>query len=78
MNQVRYYSRYDERGVLRLLRQVDGGASVLMGRLGSVTFSYWDAQGHKTAQADLVRRVIIEIAPSHRAAKEKREIGLRS
>jgi len=37
MNRVRYYSRPDERGVLRWLRQIDGGASVIAGNIASFT-----------------------------------------
>lgn len=77
-NRVRYYSRLDERGILRFLRQVDGGASVLVGHVESVMFSYWDAQGRKTSYPGLVRRVTVEITVPHRAAANKREITLRT
>jgi len=77
-NRVRYYSRLDESGVLRFLRQVDGGATVLVGHVESVVFSYWDAQGRKTAQPGLVRRVSVQVAAPHRAATGKREITLRT
>jgi hypothetical protein len=78
MNRIRYYSRLDERGRLRCLRQIDGGASVLIGNIRSVTFSYWDGHGRKTAQPELVRRVVVEIALAHRGAKDRREITLRT
>ncbi|HET9866439.1 MAG TPA: hypothetical protein VFQ06_04035, partial [Nitrospira sp.] len=77
-NRVRYYSRLDENGILRFLRQVDGGASVLVGHVGSIRFSYWDAQGRMTAHPGLVRRVIVEITAPQRAATGKREITLRT
>lgn len=76
MNRIRYYSRADERGLLRLLRQVDGGASVLIGDIKGMAFSYWNEQGSKTTQAELVRRILIEISLPHRV--EKREISLRT
>jgi hypothetical protein len=75
-NRVRYYTRLDERGVLRFLRQIDGGASVLVGHVNSVVFSYRDAQGRKTAHPGQVRRVIVEITVPQRAAGDKREITL--
>jgi hypothetical protein len=78
MNRIRYYSRLDERGILRCLRQIDGGASVLIGNIRSMTFSYWDGHGRRTAQPELVRRVVVEVAPAHRPAKDKREITLRT
>ncbi len=77
-NRVRYYSRLDERGILRFLRQIDGGASVLVGHVESVMFSYWDAQGRKTGHPKQVRRVIVEITVPHRAAADRREITLRT
>jgi len=76
MNRIRYYSRADERGLLRLLRQVDGGASVLIGDIKGMALSYWNEQGSKTTQPELVRRILIEIWLPHRV--EKREISLRT
>ena len=78
MNRLRYYSRTDERGSLRLLRQIDGGASVLIGNIEGVTFSYWSEQGTRTTQPELVRRIIIEISLLNRAVRETREISLRT
>lgn len=76
MNRIRYYSRADERGLLRLLRQVDGGASVLIGDIKGMALSYWNEQGSTTTQAELVRRILIEISLPYRV--EKREISLRT
>ncbi len=78
MNRLRYYSRTDERGSLRLLRQIDGGASVLIGNIEGVTLSYWNEQGMRTTHPALVRRIIIEISLPNRAVREKREISLRT
>ena len=78
MNRLRYYSRTDERGSLRLLRQIDGGASVLIGNIEGVTFSYWSEHGTRTTQPELVRRIIIEISLLNRAVRETREISLRT
>lgn len=76
MNRIRYYSRADERGLLRLLRQVDGGASVLIGDIKGMAFSYWNEQGSKTTHPEQVRRILIEISLPHRV--EEREISLRT
>lgn len=78
MNRLRYYSRTDERGSLRLLRQIDGGASVLIGNIEGVTLSYWNEQGMRTTHPALVRRIIIEISLPNRAVRETREISLRT
>ena len=78
INRVRYYSRPDERGVLRLLRQIDGGASVLVGGIEAARFSYWDEQGKVTTQPALVRRVIVEVVLPRHTLKAVREIALRA
>jgi hypothetical protein len=78
INRVRYYSRSDEKGVLRLLRQIDGGASVLVGNIEAARFSYWDEQGKVTAQPALVRRIIVEVLLPRHTLKAVRECSLRT
>jgi hypothetical protein len=77
LNRLRYYSRPGEDGIVRWLRQIDGGASVLASNLARLTLSYWDAQGHPTMQPQSVRRILVEIAFPGRPVTEVREIGLR-
>ena len=78
LNRVRYYSRPDERGALRWLRQVDGGASVIAGDIVNFSLWYWDAEGRPAARPDVVRRVLVEIVLPGRTGKETREISLRT
>ena len=78
LNHVRYYSRQDERGVLRLLRQVDGGASVLVGDIREARFSYWDENGQVSTQPALVRLVVIDVMMSGRGIRAVRAISLRT
>ena len=78
LNRVRYYSRRDDLGVLRLLRQVDGGASVLVRDIREARFSYWDASGQAVTQPGLVRRVVVEMMMSEHGVREVREMSLRS
>ena len=78
MNRVRYYSRPDEHGIMRWLRQIDGGASVLTSNIARLTFLYWDAQGRPTLHPGSVRRVIVKLALPGRAITELREISLRT
>ena len=78
LNHVRYYSRRDDQGVLRLLRQVDGGASVLVGDIREVRFSYWDENGQVSTQPALVRRVVVEVMMFDRGFRAVREISLRT
>lgn len=78
LNHVRYYSRRDDQGVLRLLRQVDGGASVLVRDIQEVRFSYWDENGQAVTQPAFVKRVVVEVMLSHQGIRTVREISLRT
>ncbi len=78
LNHVRYYSRRDDQGVLRLLRQVDGGASVLVRDIQEVRFSYWDEMGQAVTQPAFVKRVVVEVMLSHQGIRTVREISLRT
>lgn len=78
MNRVRYYSRPDEHGIMRWLRQIDGGASVITSNIARLTLSYWDAHGRPTLHPASVRRIIVELALPGQAATELREISLRT
>lgn len=76
-NRVRYYSRRDDRGILRLLRMVDGGASVLIGDIQQVRFSYWDEHGSPVAHSALVRRIVVAVSLRDHTTEAVREISLR-
>jgi hypothetical protein len=78
LNRVHYYSRRDDQGVLRLLRQVDGGASVLVGDIKEARFSYWDENGRVATQPALVRLVVVEVMMSDQGFRAIREISLRT
>ena len=78
LNHVRYYSRRDDQGVLRLLRQVDGGASVLVRDIQGVRFSYWDEMGQAVTQPALVKRVVVEVMILGQGIRAVREISLRT
>ena len=78
LNHVRYYSRRDDQGVLRLLRQVDGGASVLVRDIKEARFSYWDENGQAVTQPALVKRVVVEVMILDRGIRAVREISLRT
>jgi hypothetical protein len=77
-NHVFYYTRRDERGSLRLMRMVDGGASTLIPGLEVVRFSYRDDRGHLTSVPSQVKRVVVEIESNRSEHKVVREVGLRS
>lgn len=78
LNRVRYYSRRDDRGVMRLLRQVDGGASVLVGDIRDARFSYWDENGQAATRPARIRLVVVEVKMSEQGILAVREISLRT
>jgi hypothetical protein len=78
MNRIRYYSRRDDQGVLRLLRQVDGGASVLVGDIREARFSYWDEYGLAVTQPALIKRVVVEVMMSNQGMHAVREMSFRT
>jgi hypothetical protein len=78
LNRVRYYSRRDGQGVLRLLRQVDGGASVMVGGIRAVQFSYWDENGQAVTEPAHVRLVVVEVTMSDRRIHAVRAMSFRT
>jgi hypothetical protein len=78
LNHVRYYSRLDDQGVLRLLRQVDGGASVMVKDIREVRFSYWDENGQAVTQPAFVKLVVVEVMMSDQGIRAVRGISLRT
>jgi hypothetical protein len=78
LNHVRYYSRRDDQGVLRLLRQVDGGASVMVGDIREARFSYWDENGQAVTQPAFVKLVVVEVMMSDHGIRAVRGISLRT
>jgi len=78
LNHIRYYSRRDAQNVLRLLRQVDGGASVLVGDIREAQFSYWDEMGQVATGPAKVRLVVVQVILSDRGFRAVRGISLRT
>jgi hypothetical protein len=78
MNQVRYYSKRDQVGNLRLLRQIDGGASVLVADIEKLGFSYWDERGLSVGASGLIRRVVVEVRLRGVTTPTIREVCLRA
>ncbi|TKS58884.1 MAG: hypothetical protein EWM72_02536 [Nitrospira sp.] len=77
-NRVVYYTKRDEKGALRLMRMVDGGANVLIGELEDAHFSYRDERGYLTHLPSQVKRVVVEIEQTYSGRRVMREVSLRS
>lgn len=78
LNRVVYYVKRHEAGNWNLMRMVDGGASLLIGDLDKLRFSYWNDMGQETTQPSLVRRVILDIHSDHPLHRMVREVSIRS
>lgn len=77
-NRVRYYTKPDDSGTVRLMRMVDGGASTLIGGIGGICFSYRDSRGLVTSVPAQVKRVVVEIQSERQVRRAIREVSLRS
>ncbi len=77
-NRVVYYSKPDQRGVLRLMRMVDGGANVLVGELNHLRLSYWDEQGRRAQNPVMTKRVVMEMRARSSSTTTISEVSLRS
>ena len=77
-NKVFYYVKRDKEGTSNLMRMVDGGASVLIGELDGLRFSYWSEMGQETNQPQLVKRIVLEIESNQRLHRMVREVSIRS
>jgi hypothetical protein len=78
VNRVRYYTRRDDRGVLQLMRMVDGGASVLAGDIQHVRFSYWDERGQMTTGLQQITRVVVDVVARGETIRFVRDIGVQT
>lgn len=77
-NRVKYYVKGNEDGTSNLMRMIDGGASVLIGELGDLQFSYWNDMGQEATQASHVKRVVLVIHSSQPLHRMVREVSIRS
>ena len=75
-NQVRFYVRKDQRGTTSLMRQVDGGASTLIGDVTWFRLLYLDGEGKRTQDSSRVARVRVEVSVGGDRRVLTKEIGL--
>jgi hypothetical protein len=77
-NRVRYYTRRDDQGLIRLMRMVDGGASLLVDDIQDVRFSYWDERGQMTTSPQQIARVVIDVAVRRETIRVVRDIAVQT
>lgn len=76
-NRARYYLKTDRSGPARVMREVDGGATTLIGEIARFQLSYFDRDGIPTTDPPRAVRVRIEAAVGHGRNDVVREIGFR-
>lgn len=77
-NRVVYYAKEGENGTFELMRMVDGGASVMIGRLQNLRLSYWDEIGARTDTIAHVKRVVLEIHSDQPRGMILRDVSIQS
>ena len=77
VNRVRYYLKRDDDGVSRLMRDVDGGVSTLLGGVMLVRFDYLNKEGVVTMDPRQVVLVRVTIAMEGNGPRLTRDVGLR-
>ncbi len=61
-----------------MMRMVDGGASVLVGGLQDMRFSYWDEWGQVTTNLQQISRVVVNVVLRREAIRFVRDIGVQT
>ncbi len=77
-NRVVYYVKLAEGDRAQLMRQIDGGAAVLIDNLQSVRMSYWDEWGRAAAGIGRITRIVVELLPVSGETATVREVTVRS
>lgn len=77
-NRVTYYVRMTEGNRVQLMRQIDGGAAVLIDNLQSVRLSYWDEWGLAAAGLGRITRIVVELLPVSGETATVRDVTVRS
>lgn len=78
LNRVRYYLKRHNDGTLRLMREVDGGASTLLADVGSFRLHYLNKEGRVTTDSREVVRVRVTIWVGQERSKLMRDIAIRT
>ena len=77
LNRVRYYLKRYEDGTLRLMREVDGGASTLLADVGEFQLQYLNKEGRTTTDSREVVRVRVTIWVGQERSVLVRDIAIR-
>ena len=78
LNRVRYYLKRQDDGTLRLMRDVDGGASTLLAAVRTFTLQYLNKEGQVTTDSREVVRIRVTIQMGQANWGISRDIAIRS
>ena len=77
LNRVRYYMKRQSDGMLRLMREVDGGASTLLGDVSEFQLQYFNRDGHVTTDVREMVRVRVTLQVGRQGSLMSRDIAIR-
>jgi hypothetical protein len=77
LNRIRYYVKRQDDGTLRVLRDVDGGASTLLGDVSEFELQYLDRNGRVTSNLSDVVRVRAAIQVGRQGSRLVRDVAIR-
>lgn len=77
LNRVRYYLKRQDDGTRRLMREVDGGASTLLGDVSGFQLQYFNRSGEPTTDVREVVRVRVTIQVGRQGSMLSRDIAIR-
>jgi prepilin-type N-terminal cleavage/methylation domain-containing protein len=78
INRVRYYLKRQDDGAMRLMREVDGGASTLLADVGRFQMQYLNKDGNTTTDSREVVRVRVTIQAGRQGLILMRDISIRT
>ncbi len=77
LNRVRYYVKRQDDGTMRVMRDVDGGASTLLGDVSQFELQYLDRDGRMTTDLSEVVRVRVAIQAGRQGSRLVRDVAIR-
>ncbi len=77
LNRVRYYVKRQDDGVMRVMRDVDGGVSTLLGDACRFELQYLDKAGRVTTDLSQVVRVRVTIQAGRQGSMLVRDVAVR-
>ena len=77
LNRVRYYVKRQDDGVLRVMRDVDGGSSTLLGDVRRFELQYLDRNGAVATEVGEVVRVRVTIQAGRQGSMLLRDVAIR-